>query len=116
MAPSMKPMQMTIAACVDERPTASLAASNVGPKISRLATSRRDPSFFEPNPFAFLSAHHPLGKDKAGFYSTAPLEKTLTDLVEARPSSTTRFTCSSVSRASVSRNGPATSSRRRPTA
>jgi hypothetical protein len=68
MAPSMKPMQMTIAACVDERPTASLAASNVGPKISRLATSRQHPSFFEPNPFAFLSAHHPLGKDKAGFY------------------------------------------------
>jgi hypothetical protein len=39
------------------------------------------PGFFEPNPFAFLGAHYPLGKDKAGFYSTAPLEKTMTDLV-----------------------------------
>src|SRR6266849_5611460 len=40
------------------------------------------PGFFEPNPFAFLGAHYPLGKDKAGFYSTAPLEKTLTELVD----------------------------------
>jgi Patatin-like phospholipase len=40
------------------------------------------PGFFEPNPLAFLGAHYPLGQDKAGFYSTAPLEKTLTDLVD----------------------------------
>ena len=40
------------------------------------------PDFFEPNPLAFLGAHYPLGRDKAGFYSTAPLEKTLTDLVD----------------------------------
>src|SRR6516165_1397978 len=40
------------------------------------------PGFFEPNPLAFLGAHYPLGRDKAGFYSTAPLEKTLTDLVD----------------------------------
>jgi NTE family protein len=40
------------------------------------------PGFFEPNPFAFLGAHYPLGRDKAGFYSTAPLEKTLSDLVD----------------------------------
>jgi NTE family protein len=40
------------------------------------------PGFFEPNPFAFLGAHYPLGRDKAGFYSTAPLEKTLTELVD----------------------------------
>src|SRR5919198_1134516 len=38
--------------------------------------------FFEPNPLAFLGAHYPLGRDKAGFYSTAPLEKTLTELVD----------------------------------
>src|SRR4051812_7484101 len=25
------------------------------------------PGFFEPNPFAFLGAHYPLGRDKAGF-------------------------------------------------
>jgi NTE family protein len=40
------------------------------------------PGFFEPNPFAFFGAHYPLGRDKAGFYSTAPLEKTLCDLVD----------------------------------
>src|ERR1700752_2599272 len=40
------------------------------------------PGFFEPNPFALLGAHYPLGRDKAGFYSTAPLEKTLIDLVD----------------------------------
>src|SRR5262249_30378910 len=27
------------------------------------------PGFFEPNPLAFLGAHYPLGRDKAGFYS-----------------------------------------------
>jgi NTE family protein len=40
------------------------------------------PGFFEPNPFAFLGAHYPLGKDKAGYYSTAPLDKTLAELVD----------------------------------
>ena len=40
------------------------------------------PGFFEPNPLAFLGAHYPLGRDKAGFYSTAPLEKTLAELVD----------------------------------
>ena len=40
------------------------------------------PGFFEPNPLAFLGSHYPLGKDKAGFYSTAPLEKTLAELVD----------------------------------
>src|SRR6516165_5034583 len=40
------------------------------------------PGFFEPNPLAFLGAHYPLGRDGAGFYSTAPLAKTLTELVD----------------------------------
>jgi NTE family protein len=40
------------------------------------------PGFFEPNPWAFLGAHYPLGTDQAGFYSTAPLERTLTELVD----------------------------------
>ena len=40
------------------------------------------PGFFEPNPFALLGAHYPLGHDKAGFYSTAPLERTLSELVD----------------------------------
>jgi len=40
------------------------------------------PAFFEPNPAAFLGTHVPLGVDSAGFYSTAPLEKTLRELVD----------------------------------
>jgi NTE family protein len=40
------------------------------------------PAFFKPNPSAFLGTHVPLGEDHAGFYSTAPLEKTLNDLVD----------------------------------
>src|SRR3974390_3165623 len=40
------------------------------------------PDFFEPNPGAFLGTHVPLGADAAGFYSTAPLEKTLLELVD----------------------------------
>lgn len=40
------------------------------------------PGFFEPNPAAFLGHHIPLGKDAAGFYSTAPLRKTLSDLID----------------------------------
>jgi NTE family protein len=40
------------------------------------------PPFFEPNPAAFLGTHVPLGVDSAGFYSTAPLEKTLRELVD----------------------------------
>src|SRR5262249_10708412 len=40
------------------------------------------PGFFEPNLWAFLGAHYPLGTDQAGFYSTAPLERTLTELVD----------------------------------
>jgi NTE family protein len=38
--------------------------------------------FFAPNPLAFWSAHAELGPDHAGFYSTAPLEKTLEELVD----------------------------------
>jgi NTE family protein len=40
------------------------------------------PGFFEPNPLAFCGAHVPLGADRAGYYSTAPLEKTLLELVD----------------------------------
>lgn len=37
--------------------------------------------FFEPHTRAFLGAHVPLGPDNAGYYSTAPLKKTLNELV-----------------------------------
>jgi NTE family protein len=40
------------------------------------------PGFFEANPPAFLGAHVPLGTDAAGYYSTAPLRKTLAELVD----------------------------------
>jgi NTE family protein len=40
------------------------------------------PGFFEPNPLAFFGSHIRLGAEGAGFYSTAPLEKTLSDLVD----------------------------------
>jgi NTE family protein len=40
------------------------------------------PGFFEPNPMAFWGNHVVLGADKAGYYSTSPLEKTLNELVD----------------------------------
>ncbi|MEK9278890.1 MULTISPECIES: patatin-like phospholipase family protein [unclassified Bradyrhizobium] len=40
------------------------------------------PGFFRPNPLAHAGDSYPLGADHAGFYSTAPLEKTLLDLVD----------------------------------
>jgi len=40
------------------------------------------PGFFEANLHAFRGAHVPLGTDSAGYYSTAPLRKTLTELVD----------------------------------
>jgi NTE family protein len=40
------------------------------------------PGFFEPNLPAFWGAHIPLGADRAGFYSTASLRETLTELVD----------------------------------
>ena len=40
------------------------------------------PGFFEPNPLAFLAANVELGHERAGYYSTAPLERTLRDLVD----------------------------------
>ncbi|UVO38917.1 patatin-like phospholipase family protein [Bradyrhizobium arachidis] len=40
------------------------------------------PGFFRPNPLAHAGDSYPLGADHAGFYSTAPLEKTLNELVD----------------------------------
>jgi NTE family protein len=39
-------------------------------------------NFFAPNPSAFLSAQWPLGAEKAGYYSTDRLRKTLSDLID----------------------------------
>ncbi|MEJ1158866.1 patatin-like phospholipase family protein [Prosthecomicrobium sp. N25] len=38
--------------------------------------------FFKPNPLAFLGLHVPLAADAAGYYSTRPLEATLSELVD----------------------------------
>ncbi|GMO39403.1 MULTISPECIES: DUF3734 domain-containing protein [Bradyrhizobium] len=38
--------------------------------------------FFRPNPLAHAGDSYPLGADNAGYYSTAPLEKTLSELVD----------------------------------
>ncbi|MET4117199.1 NTE family protein [Bradyrhizobium sp. JR4.1] len=40
------------------------------------------PGFFRPNPLAHAGDSYPLGADHAGFYSTAPLERTLLELVD----------------------------------
>jgi NTE family protein len=40
------------------------------------------PGFFKPNPLAHAGENYPLGADKAGYYSTEPLEKTLAELVD----------------------------------
>ncbi len=59
------------------------AWAQAAPSLSYWQTlSRGIPGFFEPNPLAFFGTHAPLGADRAGFYSTAPLEKTLLELVD----------------------------------
>ena len=40
------------------------------------------PAFFSPNPIAFSSPHHRLGAEAAGYYSVAPLRRTLENLVD----------------------------------
>lgn len=40
------------------------------------------PAFFRPRPEAFFSPHAPLGPDAAGYYSVAPLQRMLEDLVD----------------------------------
>jgi hypothetical protein len=40
------------------------------------------PAFFTPNPLAHAGDGYPVGADHAGYYSTAPLESTLAELVD----------------------------------
>jgi len=47
-----------------------------------IAVTSGVPSFFQPQPAAFMSQHLPLGADAAGYYSTRPLMETLEDLVD----------------------------------
>ncbi len=41
-----------------------------------------NPAFFTPNHLAWISPHVPLGIERAGYYTTAPLRKTLAGLVD----------------------------------
>jgi NTE family protein len=40
------------------------------------------PGFFMPNPLAHAGDFYPLGADRAGYYSTAPLQATLAELID----------------------------------
>jgi NTE family protein len=40
------------------------------------------PGFFRPNPLAHAGNDYPLGAERAGYYSTGPLEQTLSELVD----------------------------------
>ena len=52
-------------------------------KLSYWATVTHGiPGFFRPNPLAHAGDSYPLGADNAGYYSTAPLERTLSELVD----------------------------------
>ena len=54
-----------------------------GAALANLATiSGGIPAFFQPNTAAFTSSRWPLGPERAGYYRTDPLRKTLGELVE----------------------------------
>jgi NTE family protein len=64
-------------------PLTEMAAALSGPLAANAMTVMGGVrGFFEPNPWAFLGQNMPLGPDLAGYYRTAPLEQTLTDLVD----------------------------------
>jgi len=55
----------------------------VGPQIVTWMTMIAGmEAFFQPNPLAFVGAQYRLGAERAGYYSTDPLRKTLMDLVD----------------------------------
>jgi NTE family protein len=54
-----------------------------GMQLSTWSTITRGiPAFFLPNPAAYAGERFPLGADQAAYYSTAPLERTLRELVD----------------------------------
>ncbi|MGO9485101.1 MAG: patatin-like phospholipase family protein [Rhodomicrobium sp.] len=66
-----------------------LAAANANPFLAAFAPNAGTiaggvPSFFEPNPGAWLGAKTRLGPEQAGYYSTEPLYKTLSDLADPK--------------------------------
>jgi NTE family protein len=60
-------------------------AGAFGPAVANGVTVAAGlPGFFEPNPWAFLGQHVTLGSELAGYYSTAPLQKTLEELIDPK--------------------------------
>jgi NTE family protein len=54
-----------------------------GPQAANALTATTGVAgFFEPNPWAMMTGFLPLAPESAGFYSTAPLVKTLTELID----------------------------------
>jgi NTE family protein len=59
------------------------ASLGFGMQLSTWSTITRGiPAFFLPNPAAYAGERFPLGADQAAYYSTAPLERTLCELVD----------------------------------
>jgi NTE family protein len=71
-------------ASVRQRPpfTAFAGFPQVAAGWKRLTAAMGIPGFSAPNPAAFLNPHAKLGAEAAGYYSLAPLAKTLSDLVD----------------------------------
>jgi NTE family protein len=72
---------------MEQNPVWSLrtAFPDFNEKLSYWATVTNGiPGFFRPNPLAHAGDSYPLGADHAGFYSTAPLESTIKELVDFR--------------------------------
>jgi NTE family protein len=70
---------------VQGRPFRELAApwSGVGNVFSNIGTLTQGiAGFFVPNPDAVWGMHTPLGVERAAFYSTAPLQDTLAELID----------------------------------
>jgi NTE family protein len=54
-----------------------------GPLVANMLTiSAGIPAFFQPNPMAFMGAHVQLGPEAAGYYDTAQLRATLSELAD----------------------------------
>src|SRR5258708_3482586 len=59
------------------------AWSGIGDAMAYMSTVTAGiPGFFKPNLPAFFGAHLPLGVERAGYYSTAPLREALRDLID----------------------------------
>jgi NTE family protein len=61
---------------------AGLSAQLVNPLAGASMITQGVQGFFQPNPSAWLGVHAPLGVEHAAWYSTAPLARTLHELVD----------------------------------